>query len=296
MAQNLRLRAARRPTTRRCRATTCWSCPRCRCRPPSSRRPTPRATRSSLRGLEMIANTCVTDVTGHPACSVPAGLANGLPIGMMIIGRQWDDATVLRVAHTFEQAVGGFPRPSVGDAWGARHERRARPRRHRRAGARPGAEERAGVPRRLGEGGVRACSPCRSGRVSSASTCSATASSRCTRRPTCSRPTTSTGCTPSSTTAWPRASSTRPRSTKRTQYYLENPDAPLPQRDDPDLLAFVDGRRQGGRARGAAVGQGREVRGGRPRHRRRRRPARPHPQGPLRARQDRRRSRWRTAR
>ena len=63
------------------------------------------------RALEMIANTCVADVTGHPACSVPAGLANGLPTGMMIIGRHWDDATVLRVAHTFEQAVGGFPAP-----------------------------------------------------------------------------------------------------------------------------------------------------------------------------------------
>jgi amidase len=76
--------------------------------------PGPDAPRDEilLRGLEMIANTCVTDVTGHPACSVPAGLANGLPTGMMIIGKQWDDATVLRVAHTFEQAVGGFPRPT----------------------------------------------------------------------------------------------------------------------------------------------------------------------------------------
>lgn len=64
-----------------------------------------------VRALEMIANTCVTDVTGHPACSVPAGLAGGLPTGMMIIGKHFDDATVLRVAHTFEQAVGGFPRP-----------------------------------------------------------------------------------------------------------------------------------------------------------------------------------------
>ena len=63
------------------------------------------------RALEMITNTCVTDVTGHPACSVPAGLAGGLPTGMMIIGRHWDDATVLRVAHTFEQVVGGFPTP-----------------------------------------------------------------------------------------------------------------------------------------------------------------------------------------
>ncbi len=68
------------------------------------------------RALEMLANTCVTDVTGHPACSVPAGLVNGLPTGMMIIGKQFDDATVLRVAHTFEQAVGGFPTPSTATA------------------------------------------------------------------------------------------------------------------------------------------------------------------------------------
>jgi amidase len=65
------------------------------------------------RALEMIANTCVHDVTGHPACSVPAGLAGGLPTGLMIIGRHFDDATVLRVAHTFEQAVGGFPAPAA---------------------------------------------------------------------------------------------------------------------------------------------------------------------------------------
>jgi amidase len=64
------------------------------------------------RALEMVANTCVTDVTGHPACSVPAGQVNGLPTGMMIIGKQFDDATVLRVANTFEQAVGGFPTPA----------------------------------------------------------------------------------------------------------------------------------------------------------------------------------------
>lgn len=60
---------------------------------------------------EMIGNTAPFDVSGHPACSVPAGLADGLPAGMMIIGRHFDDATVLRVAHAFEQAVGGFPAP-----------------------------------------------------------------------------------------------------------------------------------------------------------------------------------------
>lgn len=65
------------------------------------------------RALEMIANTCPFDVTGHPACSVPAGLNDGLPVGMMIVGKRFDDATVLRVAHAFETAVGGFPIPSL---------------------------------------------------------------------------------------------------------------------------------------------------------------------------------------
>jgi amidase len=64
------------------------------------------------RALEMLGNTCPFDVTGHPACSVPAGLGDGLPVGMMIVGRQFEDATVLRAAHAFEQAVGGFPAPT----------------------------------------------------------------------------------------------------------------------------------------------------------------------------------------
>jgi len=75
--------------------------------------PGPDAPREEVlaRGLEMIANTCPTDVTGHPACSVPAGLSGGLPVGMMIVGKHFDDATVLRVAHAFERAVDGFPAP-----------------------------------------------------------------------------------------------------------------------------------------------------------------------------------------
>lgn len=63
--------------------------------------------------LGMLANTTPFDVTGHPACSVPAPLADGLPVGMMIVGRQFDDAGVLRVAHAYEQAVGGFPVPAA---------------------------------------------------------------------------------------------------------------------------------------------------------------------------------------
>jgi amidase len=63
------------------------------------------------KALEMIPNTTPFSVTGHPACSVPAGLAGGLPVGMQIVGKQFDDSMVLRVANSFEQAVGGFPAP-----------------------------------------------------------------------------------------------------------------------------------------------------------------------------------------
>jgi len=67
------------------------------------------------RALEMIVNTAPFDVSGHPAISVPAGLSDDLPVGMMLIGRRFQDATVLRVAHAFEQLVGGFGAPSARD-------------------------------------------------------------------------------------------------------------------------------------------------------------------------------------
>jgi len=50
----------------------------------------------------MISNTCPFDVTGHPAATVPAGMSSGLPVGMMLIGRHWEDGTVLRAADAFQ--------------------------------------------------------------------------------------------------------------------------------------------------------------------------------------------------
>jgi amidase len=75
--------------------------------------PDPDAPREEIigRALEMIANTAPFDVTGHPATSVPAGLVDGLPAGLMIVGRHFSDATCLRVAKALEDAVGGFPSP-----------------------------------------------------------------------------------------------------------------------------------------------------------------------------------------
>ncbi|WCN37460.1 Asp-tRNA(Asn)/Glu-tRNA(Gln) amidotransferase subunit GatA [Aneurinibacillus uraniidurans] len=48
--------------------------------------------------------TIPVNLAGIPAISVPCGFAsNGMPIGMQIAGKSFDEATVLRVAHAFEQ-------------------------------------------------------------------------------------------------------------------------------------------------------------------------------------------------
>jgi amidase len=53
--------------------------------------------------LNMLGNTAPFDVSGHPAISVPCGMVDGLPVGLMIVGKRYDEATVLRVAEAFEQ-------------------------------------------------------------------------------------------------------------------------------------------------------------------------------------------------
>lgn len=65
------------------------------------------------QALGMVGNTAPLDASGHPAVSVPAGLVDGLPVGMMIMGKRFDDATVLKVADAFERISGGFPMPDT---------------------------------------------------------------------------------------------------------------------------------------------------------------------------------------
>ena len=55
------------------------------------------------RGFEMLPNTCPFDVTGHPAMNIPCGLSDGLPVGMMLIGKHYAETTIYRAAHAFEQ-------------------------------------------------------------------------------------------------------------------------------------------------------------------------------------------------
>ena len=56
-------------------------------------------------------------VTGLPAISVPCGFtAEGLPVGVQIVGRHQDDFGVLQLAYAFEQATGAWKRrPPVVD-------------------------------------------------------------------------------------------------------------------------------------------------------------------------------------
>ncbi len=65
--------------------------------------------------VEMYLNDVFTvpaSLAGLPAMSVPAGLsADGLPLGLHLIGRAWDEETVLKVGHVIEQATGHLPQP-----------------------------------------------------------------------------------------------------------------------------------------------------------------------------------------
>ena len=73
----------------------------------ATRIPAPDCPREEYvqRALEMLANTSPFDVTGQPAMTVPCAMSDGLPVGMMLVGADWAESTVLGAAHAFEQAV-----------------------------------------------------------------------------------------------------------------------------------------------------------------------------------------------
>ncbi len=58
--------------------------------------------------MKMYNNDALTipvNLAGLPSISVPCGFKNGLPLGLQVIGKQFDEETVYRVAHAFEQAT-----------------------------------------------------------------------------------------------------------------------------------------------------------------------------------------------
>ena len=53
---------------------------------------------------DMSSNTCQGDVTGHPSISVPCGIEDDLPIGLMITGRHFNDSLLISASAAFEKA------------------------------------------------------------------------------------------------------------------------------------------------------------------------------------------------
>jgi len=66
-----------------------------------------------LRGADVVpmaehltAFTAPFDVTGFPAISIPCGFTqSGLPIGVQLVGRRWDEPLILRAAHQYQQVT-----------------------------------------------------------------------------------------------------------------------------------------------------------------------------------------------
>ena len=58
--------------------------------------------------------TVTVNLAGLPGLSVPAGLnAEGLPLGLQLIGKAFDEATLFRVGEVIEKAAGATPRPQA---------------------------------------------------------------------------------------------------------------------------------------------------------------------------------------
>ena len=69
--------------------------------------PAPDASREEIvqRAFEMLANTSPFDITHHPAMSIPCGMSEGLPVGLQLVGKHFDEATIYRAAHGFQEGV-----------------------------------------------------------------------------------------------------------------------------------------------------------------------------------------------
>jgi aspartyl-tRNA(Asn)/glutamyl-tRNA(Gln) amidotransferase subunit A len=57
--------------------------------------------------------TVTVNLAGLPGLSVPAGLnGEGLPLGLQLIGKAFDEATLFRAGEVLERAAGPTPRPA----------------------------------------------------------------------------------------------------------------------------------------------------------------------------------------
>ncbi|WP_045024925.1 amidase [Agrobacterium arsenijevicii] len=77
-------------------------------------------TEDELVGNALTRYTCVFNLTGHPALTIPCGRhSSGLPMGLQIIGKPYEDIDVLSIGHVLEAAGAlGWIEPASGAASG----------------------------------------------------------------------------------------------------------------------------------------------------------------------------------
>jgi aspartyl-tRNA(Asn)/glutamyl-tRNA(Gln) amidotransferase subunit A len=49
--------------------------------------------------------TIAVNLAGLPGMSIPAGMANNLPVGLQLIGNYFDEAKMLNIAHQYQQVT-----------------------------------------------------------------------------------------------------------------------------------------------------------------------------------------------
>jgi aspartyl-tRNA(Asn)/glutamyl-tRNA(Gln) amidotransferase subunit A len=75
----------------------------------------PRGGKEEAVGNALTRLTTFFNITGHPALTVPCGLhSSGLPMGLQVVGRHFEETTVLRVGHAVErEAAFRVPPPGL---------------------------------------------------------------------------------------------------------------------------------------------------------------------------------------
>ncbi len=78
----------------------------------------PRSKEQAVEQMRKFSYTAPANYAGLPAIAMPAGFSeSGLPIGLQIMAKRFDEESVFRAAHAFESATPWHTmRPPFGDA------------------------------------------------------------------------------------------------------------------------------------------------------------------------------------
>jgi amidase len=59
----------------------------------------------SQRAFEMVGDICPFDITRYPSMSIPCGIADGLPVGLMLTRHHYAEPTIYAAAAAFEEGA-----------------------------------------------------------------------------------------------------------------------------------------------------------------------------------------------